>query len=772
MPSFAFSGFTAGSIVALSAAQLGNNVSNSVTSWGQGSMAQVDILTVQMDDVVAPAGIWFEADNLRDFAVDGEPAAGKFYDPSFHEITFIWSVRGAPIAQYTAPQNMVDGWNNPNLAYGKKVALAFPTAGTYTVDLWAIDALGNTATAETTVEVLSGEAVYPDARTVCFSNDPGETWAGEIANCQRATTLAELQAAINTSLVNPIRILLKGGQTVDDFYLSVSSGLLGYLGTWGGGERAIIEPRKNTNAIIVRTSSPITQFTIDNIHFQGEWDSTTELGIPTKTPLFLRDKSIGCFFGIHNCEFDGFETLALTTNANSLNTVIMSNTGITNWRDYGIFAFVNSDPDSRMALIGTRIAQHPDALNGGSKNGLHNTHGPFRYANTSNVYVAVCDFFSRCGWSALGSDTADQPCLRANYEGSLNRSLNVDRLVSEGGFKMLILEGQNGGSSGTVEHPGNYLLDKVLCIATAKTIGPYIRAEYGGTTLRNVLGITPNVPQYHQGNGWPGAIVWDPDNPDSRNADEPMAAYNCSFLNLRNSTNDLSANWVVDDGSTYFSSLTVENNVMHAPNIDSPEVGNASISMTGNIPGVTPRFRGVRFNFQGQSGSFSSAIPDGGSFSISYADITSDLVRQSGTSSTNQSYWQGLPSSDNAHFIITRNEYGNPLSFSAANGELSVSFGGSSVTITNTSGEAWYSAWSLRLDRKSQIPAMQTNFGSPSTLPLPRPQTNSNARNTGDLGYAAYDDFLGKVRPGPGGITHLGTSRPATGNEKGALLES
>jgi len=124
--------------------------------------------------------------------------------------------------------------------------------------------------------------------------------------------------------------------------------------------------------------------------------------------------------------------------------------------------------------------------------------------------------------------------------------------------------------------------------------------------------------------------------------------------------------------------------------------------------------------------------------------------------------------------LVTRNQYGGPGIFTAEDNDLLVSFEPSQVRITNTSSEIWYTNYSLRLDRKSLLPGMQTQFENPSTVPLPRPISPSPSLDSGDLGYRSYDDFMGNVRPGPSqtGLDHLNNPRAPTGNEKGALLES
>lgn len=774
MPSFTFNGFSVGSNVQLGVNQGANSATGSVPSWGQNTLASIDINTVSTTVPVAPAGIWFDAVNLAGFNVSGGPAPGEIHDPSAHEMTFIWTVRGQPLANYAAPQNMVSAWNNPNIAYGKKVVFAFPDPGTYTIDLWAIDSEGTVGIAEETIVVANSDSLYPGSLTICFSNNPGETWAGEKPGCQRVTTVSGLQSAINAAAPNIPRILLKRNQSLANIDLRLDQGQLGYLGTWGSGDRPIVHQTGDGYALYFRDGATMPEFTCESVVFKGRWDSTTETGRPTNSALFFTQKTTDCFFMVHNCVFDGFNTLSLSSRPSTHNTIIFADNVITNWRDYGVYTHIADNPNSRMAFIGCQIAQHPDALNGGAKNGLFNTHGPIRYANTSTVYMAVCDLFSRCGWSGLGSDTADQPCIRSNHLGEENRYLGLDRLVAEGGFRTLDLGGQNGGSSGTVEQPGNYILDKVLCIASAKTISPFISAQFGGLTIRNMIGILPNVPQYHTGNTWKNAVLMTPDNPSGANADAPMSIHSSSFVSLRDSGNDLNGIWALDDDPSAFNTLSRENNVLHAPDMDQAETSFAPFDLGTTIPGITPRFRGVRFNFEGQSGDFGSNLASGSSFTIPYSQITTDLTRQTGGAATNQAYWQNIENTDRDHFIVVRNQFGNSVPFTAIDGDLSVQFEASAVRITNTSGEIWYTSYALRLDRKSLIPAMQTNHASPSSLPLPRPTGNSTARNSGDFGYRSYDDFLGNVRPGPSstGQDHLNNPRPTTGNDQGALLDS
>ena len=166
------------------------------------------------------------------------------------------------------------------------------------------------------------------------------------------------------------------------------------------------------------------------------------------------------------------------------------------------------------------------------------------------------------------------------------------------------------------------------------------------------------------------------------------------------------------------------------------------------MPGVTPRFSGVRWNYQ-LIVRTDVNVPNGADLLIPYADIdSSDGLGNGDTAPTNQAYWQALPASDNQHGL-----FASGLLRLASRGDFSVSYAdGSNIRITNTSGDTWSGTVQISLDRKSRLTAdipPQTQFASPSSVPMPTPQTNSSALGAADIGYVAYDDFLGAVRSSP-----------------------
>lgn len=751
MTTSSFNGLMLGSAIALTAALRSTAQQQEESPWQQESTAEMMIQKTIGDVPVAPAGVWLEATNLTGFSVSDGASPGEVYDPSFHEITYIWTVRGKPLPAYSAPQNMIPQWNDANVAYGRKVAFTLTEPGTYTIDLFAVGDDGKWAVAETEIQVASPDDVYPGQTTVCFSNDPSETWDGAPLGSLKLATVAAVQGAVENATV-PIRVLLKRGQTVTDFSLYVDDDFLGYLGAWGTGANPIVTPPRETNVLRFWNGTSMSpDFTLTGLSFEGGWDSTTETGYPDVNPLSFAYAGIPQHLTVHGNTFSGFQTLQPFGGKTHDYTTVFSDNVVTNWRDYGVYCMISNTQSGRAALIGNRIAQHVDALNGGKKNGLHNTHGPFRGGSNADTYLAVNDMFSRCGWSGLGIDKADQPCVRLNYAFKPNVFCTLDRNVFEGGFKVIITQGNDTSA----DPPGNYLLDKNLCVASAKTISCFVNMERGGTTIRNLVGVMPDVPYYHENNAWHGGVNWRMDAPTAANQIAPIAVYNSSFISARSASNDLGHTWVDCFGQDAFFNATIENNLVDARTLQTPVVG--PVNMGAAIPGVSPRYKGVRFGFAAQSGTHAVTVSDNGSFEIDYP------------TGTDQAFWLGLTDSTRHGARMIRPPYASNAELTSLNGDFSVAYLANTVQITNSSGFDWEAGtqWHIKLDRTEVMPAMNTAFSSVGEfLPMPAPTASATSN---DNGRHAYDDFFGNVRPGLGGRTHTGASRPLTGNKTGAL---
>lgn len=685
--------------------------------------------------------------NVQGFDVD-EPAPGQVYDPVHHEIWTIFTVVGQPLAPFSAVENMVTGWNNPNTMYGgRKVGFYLPP-GTYQIEAFAVDASGNKGFVRSPAfTVVTPDSFYPGTRTVCFSNDPGETWAGEKSGCQRATTFSQLQNAVNNA-TGPLRILFKAGQTVPE--ASVSQILvnrtgqwLNHINRWGSGDDPIIEcPFGGSGEIVFyfagsnngTVANEVEHFVCENIFFRGDWDAANEIGRPGRGPLNFRDHRNGTFYTIANLKVRGMNTLELSTNDAQVGNMVVANCDIGDWQDYGIYGLARTFA----ALLGCRSVQNVDAYNGGryGKIGFFNDHTALRYPHSDYCYIAICDFFSRNGWSGLSPDQADQPCARMQQNGTTAHSF-TDRVVYEGGGEPVAYSTE---AQSFTEFPGNHVFNRGLLIASPKSWEAFILVEFGGTTVRNAIGIQLNTPDYH-GNGWQGAIKLRAQQPGAGNLANPIRAYGNTFANYRNQANDPGDNWPVFRIETGFADVLEQNNILVAETIDTPVNPKGQINSTQTIPGVTCRYKGVLhypLAWLG-TGTLGSSVAPGGSVVLPYSG------------GTNQDYWATTEAIDTRHIL----RVGNTNRY-AELGQITVAFEAGGIRFTNNTSSTWASGatWYFKLDRSSQKPAIPSTYSQfGATIPLPLPGAGALYSS----GLIPFDSFriLGseanKGRAGPSG---------------------
>lgn len=696
-------------------------------------MASLSIAIRSAPRPVAPAGLWVEAVDLEGFDVPGEALPGQTYDPGFHEITFLWTVEGAPLSPYTAPANMPPEWRDANRAYGKIAALFFADPGQYTLSVQARDRSGTLAEARQQITVQSGESAYPGSATICVSSDPAETWEGAPVGAVQVGDVSEIEAALHKTRL-ATRLLFRRGQDYRGISLRINKQRLAHIDAWGTGDRPVLRPAPGSDGTMFALWNRATQdqVTVANIAFQGAWNAATETGGDTASPLTWAQSRTPCHYAVWNCVFDGFERLNFQPRASLDSCVLVGNSVVTNWRNYG---FLFDAGAACFALVGMQVAQHAEALHGDRKAGaLSNNHGPLRLADCAKLYIGASDFFSRSGWSELAGEPADQPCLRLNTRATRGRRFNLERITCEGGSRIINLDGATGQRQ---ETPGNYLIDKAILIATAKTIGPFVDVDFGGATLRNILGVLPDTPRRHP-NAWPGALRTDMDQPSRDNITAPYAVFSSSFINLLRGRNRVKG-WKLEQGASLFQNVTLENNLTFAADQKNDVV------FAPMLAGITPRFRGVRYNFRHQRGQLVGPVHPGESFLVPYHQISEARVDQKDGPATSQAYWERFADRDRWHMLYIQKLKGTRY---AERGDFSVRFERQGARLTNQSAEVWPGGarWVLSLDRTSRLAAMDVRYASPETLPLPQPAVRAGARD----GRVAEDDlFLNPRGPAP-----------------------
>ena len=166
-----------------------------------------------------------------------------------------------------------------------------------------------------------------------------------------------------------------------------------------------------------------------------------------------------------------------------------------------------------------------------------------------------------------------------------------------------------------------------------------------------------------------------------------------------------------------------------------------NIDTDSALAGIVPQFPGISYGFV-LLPELSTTILNGNSINIDYPLIDDKELTLGGAQST-QAYWTAL--SDTKHAV----DDDKSSQYYAENGDLTVTFNASDITITNTSGSDWSGDLNFMLDRSSRLSTdspFDTSYANPTSIPKGEPQAGSTALDTG-LGVFAIRDFFGILRP-------------------------
>jgi len=677
-------------------------------------MGSVDIQMVQ-GALVAPAAIWFDAVNISGFNVSAGAAPGEVYEPGFHDITFIWDFGETGDTQYAAPLNIPDAWNDRNIAYGKRACHVFREPGSYTVSLWCVDSDGTVGQASVSITVSNPDSVYSGGRTICF--DGAGNFANAPAGAQQVSSISALDTAIR-NLTQSGRILFRAGSDVSGFALNIDGSAYDqdlHFGSWGSGAKPVIRAPRDGTIFRFDQNTPVVERKFVGLDLRGSWDAAAEVGgLEFPFDIGLSDPPDFIHL-IHDCVLNGFESLRLATLKNIPFLSVLSDSIVENWQYYGLYCATQFDgvnTGAKIAILGSAIQQHPDACDGnlseGHGNARSNEHGPLRYETTKNFLIRSSYFYSVNSWAG-----GAQPCLRIATRNEDGYFIG-DRVTFEGGstvFENKIVYGTD---------TGNFLFDRILALGTADTVNTFI-TQYGGTTIRNsyvwlpdvVRNTTVNPEGIFTKEG--GAVLSD-----------PVKLYNTTAVYLFSGNN---VGLVDSDWTSEFSNYTTENNLIHAPNQNSPAIQD-NPDLTTSIAGVTPRYPGLR-----KSITKPTATASGSSNTLTFA-YPVNLQDDTTTGASDYSAGAGR------HYI---RHQGDNSRYYREDGDLSVSLG-ASITVTRSSGNWPAGTYDLGMDFLGF--ATDASRASPATVPLPRPTSGNPPYQSANAGLVALDDLLLSRRPG------------------------
>lgn len=614
MSTIRFMGFPRGETVSVNG--------TTVAAWGENPLPEgeiwdlpatpgvsVTINTQRSDHRVAPEAMFFDL-GLAGF--DTNTLSGEVYDPSYHDKYVFWDYGESYM--FTAPTQVLawdaaDGGNRQDSRYssGPLGSHTFRTPGLYTVRVAVLEpASGKIGFGSADVSIGNPETFYAGSNTIYvdttgnFANAPG--------GAQRFTSLAPALSAMDAA-ATPHRVVLENGQTFElnsMFIFRPPSRATGFScrieARDPNGPQPIVRPGANWSGSSFmidnseRDTSVDSGMVMSGVHFEGLWDTATESGLQIDFLLLPPTGSRHAMFD--RCSFSGWSMVFYPTGPRPDRLIAINDVSMTNWGNFGIL----DSSQSVLAITGCAIAQDENAITGGPTNSDRtvNRHGPIRIAEPTKTLIWASDLFSSTGWSPHGSLTAVQACLRWNSSpGSSPKGcmLNMQACACECASETIRIQSQNNDVNfpPAVRESVNALVEGNIIVAGHQSRS-VVETSFGGTTIRNNMIIFAEAPHDSRSIGGAnlpmqgfvfgeGGAAGDPDNETT-----PIDIYNNTMLNLTGISGI-----PVWGQALAFTDVDVVNNVVHEPNLSTPNIPDAPLN---SIVAFTCRYKGYRDNDQ------------------------------------------------------------------------------------------------------------------------------------------------------------------------------
>ena len=670
---------------------------------------------------------------------DGESDQTEYWRADTHRVWYLHNF-GDFGARFTVADRIEGEHKDRNVAVGQQAVHVYRAAGSYFYYVFCYDRAGNWGSASQVITVKEDD--YTADETVIIAHDGDFSGAPYATPRNRLTSLTEFDDWSPVAGVTRLKVWMKRG----GIYPESANGMMTKPETitmvgYGPGEK----PQIN---IATRIFHNMPVLKVQGIKFYGGWNANTEMpDDPSVSPIGFNP---GIYFSgltfealFDDCEDDG--TAAAFYPSTDDGYMCLHEQKRTNHKDFMFFGAIRN---GTAAIVGCSEVQVPDALNGGQDRGalkddgprvyLRNAHQGIRAADVFNIIITNCDFFSRQGWT-LQNIFLDNPVFRLNTgveSYTPGRRISVNRCHIEGSIADTNLAYK--------QYPANCMMEQCRFVFDP-TAQVGMQLEHMGWTVRDnilILADTPATP--YKG---PSPYVFKVGSDDlpadvASEWDTRTEIYSNTIVDLRSQANAPSTLDLVVPARTGVQAPS-GNNLFYRPNIDTPQIADGPLDLTGL--GFEVRYAGVRLGFHDWSDHYTLAadLLDGSDIVVPYG------VGWDGQT-TEQADFAGAWTRNGVRFKFSPADE-NDVLYDQMRGGADFAFEAGGIRITNTSGVTWPSGAVLRVivDRGSTAMAMDTTWAIPAgTMRRYGITASSGAYQNASGPLVSLSDFHGRWRPG------------------------
>lgn len=763
-------------ILNLSGLRVGDNLNISVSqnaltagpvnvpAWGGagGDGGTISIVAERTHMTIAPDTVRFTVDlSNSDFDTQG-PGAGEVYDPRMHDLIYLWDM-GDTVTTWKKPVNVLTEWKDRNVAKGPFIQHMYPQAGTYTPSVLVIEpSTGKTATASVEVTVLDPDTAYTGANTICV-NPMGDN---DFTGAPSGAAQVNIDNLIYTS---PVWTARKGGKAKRWLFKrgaefqahlrvgsDVANGL--YFGSYGTGAKPVLrwdgavhpDLREmncfSLEAYGVNTPSVAPDIRFVGLDFRGDFDPTTTRSDydQYKGPQPpIRSLANVCGM-ISDCEWSGWQCTNINLQGSDKSreqSWHIDDCGMTAFGgQYAIFGVGSDHARSSFSITGCLLAQSIGAMGNvytqGSSRAILRSSSPHR-------------FHMRCN-DSYHTDYNQHHYVPFKDPIEHGGVVNIHSCSMEGGGGGINLHANPHGP-GTVD-PGNSvafnaIIDGCFYFCNHSSKSPFY-SNGSGITFRNLHCVQPSVSRVTTNNVAMVEVITKGTFDETLVGNAPIKVYNCTYIYLK--TDAQCVGWPADPlvlryeqgGASAFNVLIEENNILHKPNTGTPVTPFAPLTEKtlfahrdrgywGSDPGLTnyPGWKTTQLGGRWNNGE-TKTWPYGKAYS--YIPIT-------------QANFAGSNGKEEVEFGFNH--------YTAEKGDISVNYGATEISVTNTSGVDWVANNStslyIYLDMGSTAPVGTDTVPPAGSWKDYRPAPGSAALGAALNGNVSYMDITLQDRPEP-----------------------